>query len=56
MKPHSYSNNVPREQRFAQGGTAKDNGIDRQVRQTRSVQPGNTFWRTLRIATNPIGS
>jgi len=52
-----YGRNVPRMQNFVQGRTADGNDITKMIRQNRSVQPGNTFWRVVRIGAQPsVGS
>lgn len=43
-----FARNVPMSQRFTHGQMSNRQNMQRDVRQTRSVQPGNTFTRVVR--------
>ena len=58
MKQRQFGAQVPKYQKFISQNQGNRNAIDRMVRQTRHIQPGNTnaYWHTVRPGHNPIGS
>ena len=56
MSQREYGKYVPRYQVFAQGQTGNRNAINRQIRQTRQIEPGNNFNKRVRIGLLPIGT
>lgn len=55
MKQRQFGPQVPRLQRYIAQNQGNRNAIDRLVRGTRNIQPGNTnaYWHQVR-AGNPI--
>lgn len=49
MRRREFGRNVQPEQRTFQGRNGADNATERQVRQGRQIQPGNSFYRKIRI-------